>query len=179
MTTMKAVLLSILCLLGASSIRAAEEESVQAARAHVKNIMSADSEGLKKSYALEVVLMPGHEFLKPDYGLANDEERKDAVKVTNIALIAAILKKTADRPMPQQEKLDALLGALRFELVAAKEGDLVLEPSDEVATPDGKLHFTIRKDDVVLKMVPPKGDFAVLHLRKSDDRWMVVSEYLD
>jgi hypothetical protein len=176
---MKALLLSILCLLGTFTSHAAEEASVQAARAHVKNLMSADPEGLKKSYAPEVVLMPGHEFLKPEYGLADAEKRKDAVTVANEALIAAIMKKTAGRPMPPQEKLEALLGGLRFETVEAKEGDLVLDPSDEVATPDGKLHFTIRKDDVVLKMAPPKGDFALLHLRKTNEQWLVVSEYLD
>ena len=176
---MKALLLSILCLIGSFTSHAAEDAAVQVAREHLKSLVTANAESLKKSYAPEVVLMPGHEFLKPDYGLANDEERKVAVKVTCDALIAEIVKKAAGRPGPPQEKLDAMLSALRFEALEAKEGDLALEASDEVATPDGKLHFTIRNEDTVLKVVQPKGDFGLLHLRKADDRWVIVSEYLD
>ena len=45
--------------------------------------------------------------------------------------------------------------------------------------PDGKLHFTVVKGDVVVKVSPPKGDFLLLHLRSTNGKWQVVSEYLD
>jgi hypothetical protein len=177
---MKVLLLSLLLgLSGIFTAHAAEMEAVQAAKVHLKNILTNNAAGLQKSYAKEVTLMPGHEFTKPEYGLANDKARKEAVTVTREALVDAIAKKLMGRPKPPEEKLDAKLGSVQFEALESNEGDFAVDAADEAATSDGKFHFKITKNDVVLKVSPPNEDFAMLHLRKVDERWVIVSEYLD
>ncbi len=74
---------------------------------------------------------------------------------------------------------EAKLGELRYEPLEIAEGDFAADPADPVKTSDGRLHFAIKKGDVLLNVSPPKGDFVLLQLRKGDGGWQVVSEYLD
>ncbi len=176
---MKALLLlSLLFFSGTLASRADEEESVKACRAHLKNIFTGNAEALEKSFAAEVTLMPGDEFLDPDYGFAKDKDRKESAKVTGKALTQALLKKVDSEGKPPQEEMDKLFATLKFEPLEVKEGDFPVEPSEKVETPDGKLHFKVVKDDVIFKVGPPEEKTVLLHLRKVDGHWVVVSEFL-
>jgi len=179
---MKTLLLTAQFLLTTLSCMAAGDEAVQAAKAHVGFLFAADFEHLGETYAKDVLLMPGHEFLKPQYGIAQDMERKLATSVESKRLIEVLKKKLDGRPKPAQDRVNARFARLKFESLPVAEGDFATEPTDNVATPDGKLHFTLVKGDVVLKVSPPKGDFGdflLLHLRSTNGKWQVVSEYLD
>lgn len=178
-SAMKTLLLAIPFFLSTLTCISAGEEATQAAKAHLGFLFSADFERLGETYARDVLLMPGHEFLKPEYGMAEDVGRRLAVKVESRTLIAAMRKKFEGKPKPAPERVNARLSVLKFETLEAAEGEYVIEPADDVATPDGKLHFPMVKGDRLLKVSPPKGDFLLLQLRAIDGKWQVVSEYLD
>lgn len=176
---MKTLLLSIQILCAALPCVSANDAATPAAKAHLKHLFSGDTVELAKSYAGEVLLMPGHEFLKPEYGIATDAQRKKATQVKNTVLVAAIGKKIGGRPSPPVEKINEKLDALTFTTLDASAGDFTTEPTDSVATADGKLHFAVVKGDRIIKIAPPKGDFLLLQLRPIGDKWQVVAEYLD
>ena len=158
----------------------AEDGAIEAAKKHLGyTLKKSDHEKLGKTYAPTVTLMPGHEFLKEEYGLAGEDGRDKGAEVDRAKLIAAIVKASADRPDRPADRIEKKLGRLAFEIIEAKEGDFATDASDPVGTPDGKLHFSIEKGDVLLKASPGGGDFILLHLRKIDGSWMVASEYLD
>jgi hypothetical protein len=153
--------------------------AIEAGKEHLRQFLSADFEGLKKSFAPVVTLMPGHEFLKPKYGFAKDPKRSVATKVKREELIDLFIKKMDGRAKPPKEKVDEKIKVLKFENLPIEVGDFATDPSDKVATPDGKLHFETREGDVVFKVSPPRGGFILLHLRLVDKQWRLVSQYLD
>ena len=134
---------------------------------------------LAATYAPKVTLMPGHEFLKAEYGMAGDGARTAGAEVERDKLIAAMEKAAEGKPASPAERVDSLLEKMKFEVIGTKEGNFGIAPSDPVGTPDGKLHFEVKKGDVLLKVSPPKGDFLLLQLRQTDGIWRIVSEYLD
>jgi hypothetical protein len=175
---MKTLLLSIQILCAALPCVSANDAATPAAKAHLKNFFSGNTVELAKSYADEVLLMPGHEFLKPEYGIANDAQRMKATEVKNTVLVAAISKKIGGRPSPPVEKINEKLEAMTFTALDVTPGDFTTDPTDPVATADGKLHFAVVKGDQIIKISPPKGDFLLLQLRSINGKWQV-AEYLD
>ena len=123
--------------------------------------------------------MPTHEFLKDDYGLVEEGVRAKGAVVDREQLLAVMEKAFEERPERPAEKIDKILASLKYELVEVTAGDFAIQASDSVGGEDGKLHFTIKEGDVLLKVFPPKGDFILLHLRENEGKWKVVSEYLD
>ncbi|MGI9244009.1 MAG: hypothetical protein ACR2RV_24645 [Verrucomicrobiales bacterium] len=166
--------LAILCQIGH-----ADEGAIDVAKTHLDSNLKGDYKKLTKTYAPKINLMAGHEFLKEEYGLAGAGGRAKGGEVERGKLIEAMTKASADRPERPQERVEKMLKSLRYEVIEVQKGDFVTEASDPVGTPDGKLHFSIKKGDVLLKVSPPKGDFLLLHLRKKAGEWSVVSEYLD
>lgn len=182
------LLILVTYLIGGHFLSAASNDSaaggntpsaIKSGKEHVRHVLSADLDGLKNTMAPMVTLMPGHEFLKPEYGFAKDPKRSVAAKVERKKLIEIFSKKMKGRAQPPKEKIDGKMKVLKFENLPIVVGDFATDPSDGVATPDGKLHFQTREGDVVLKVSPPKGDFLLLHLRLVDGKWRVVSQYLD
>lgn len=157
----------------------ADEDAITTAKAHLAHILKSDFENLSETYTAKIALMPGHEFLKAEHGLAAAGARATGAKVDRKKLIAAMKKASAERPARAVERIERMLESLKYESIGVKEGDVAIDPSDPVETADGKLHFTIKKGDVLLKVTPPKGDFLLLHLRKVDTAWKVASEYID
>ena len=166
--------LAVLCQVGH-----ADKGAIEVAKTHLDSNLKWNFKKLSETYAPKVTLMPGHEFLKEEYGLAGAGGRDKGGEIDRDKLIAAMKKASADRRERPQERIDKLLKSLTYEVIETKEGDFATEASDPVGTPDGKLHFAIKKGDVLLKVAPPKGDFLLFHLRKKDGAWSVVSEYLD
>jgi hypothetical protein len=172
------LLLVILPYIALMQFSCANEQSIAGAKLHLSNILKTNFTALEKSYASSVTLMPGHEFLKQKHGLAKDGRSKELI-ANKKKLIVAMKTASASRPARPVERIDKLLKSLKYELIKTGEGDFITDASDPVGTADGKLHFLIKKDDVLLRVSPPKGDFILLHLRKIDGVWKVVSEYLD
>lgn len=153
---------------------------------HVRAILSREIGGFSQTYAENVILMPGHEFLKKRYnisGLGRDKPFTTKRVVLTKAMSDAMNKR---EPLSEQDKkerskrTDERMKQFRFEMLEVKEGDFVTDPSDLVGTPDGKLHFQIKKGDVLYKVVPPRGDFLLLQLREVEKGlWKVVAEYWD
>jgi hypothetical protein len=175
---MMKTLLSLSLLLLAQLCHA-DEAAVNTARIHLSSYLKGDHTKLSETYAPKVALMPGHEFLKEEYGLNESGDRAKGAEVERDKLIAAMVKVSADRPARLPERIDEMLETLSYEPIKIEEGDFVTDSSDPVGTPDGKLHFSIKNGDVLLKVSPPKGDYLLLHLREKDGKWRVVSEYLD
>lgn len=155
------------------------DEPVDAAKLHIGSILNADFSKLEGSYASQVTLMPGHEFLKPKYKLTESEGRKEATKVDRKKLIDAMTKSIEGKPKRPADRITSLLESLKFEALKTTEGDFATESSDPVKTTDGKLHFKVEKSDVILKVAPPKGDFLLLQMRNIEGKWRIVAEYLD
>jgi len=153
------------------------EDAKKVSAQHVRSIVSGELQAMKDSYGKDVALMPGHEFLKEKYGLAND--RKQKVVVKRDQLVAAILKAKGNHPKRAQERIDEKLKGLKYEVMETKVGDFATEASDPVGTPDGKLHFDIKEGDVLIKVSPPRGDFLLLLMRMEEGKWVVCAEYVD
>lgn len=157
----------------------ADEGATKVAKFHITNLLKGDFEELSNSYSKDIQLMPGHEFLKKRYKLSKDGDRSKSITIPSHDLIASMIKSAEGRPKKLEEQIEALHKSLKYELVKTPAGDFAIEPADPVATPDKMLHFTIKKDDVLLKIGPPEGDYLLLHLREINGKWKVVSEYLD
>lgn len=157
----------------------ADEDAIKTANTHLSNLLKSDFEKLSETYTARIELMAGHEFLKDSHGIAEAGSRAKGAEVERGKLITAMKKATAERPARPAEQIAKMLEMLKFEPIETKEGDFAVAPADPVGTADGKLHFTIKKGDILVKVAPPKGDFLILHLRKIETAWKVVSEYID
>ncbi|MDB4713152.1 hypothetical protein OAF41_00180 [bacterium] len=171
------VTLATLAFAGVST--ADQKSAIEVAKAHIQSNLTGEYKKLAETYAPRVMLMPGHEYLKERYGLAEAGARGKGAEVDRDKFIASMEKASGGRPALPKEHADRILGTLGYESVEVEEGDFATAASAPVGTPDGKLHFMIKKDDLLIKVAPPKGDFILLHLRREGDSWKVVSEYLD
>jgi len=159
--------------------RESSHDAVEAARKHLRAFLACDPETLKATYAPKVELMPGHEFLKDQYALTAPGGRARGATVERDKFIAAMRKASANHPPRPAERIDEMLKTLTYDTLKTAAGRFVTDSTDPVGTQDGKLRFTIKKGDVLLKVSPPKGDFLLLHLRREEGTWSVVSEYID
>jgi len=169
----------MILLLCSPALANSKDDSIAAAKMHLGTFFKGDFKKLESSFAAKIVLMPGHELLKQQYGLAGPGGRKTATTVERAKVIAALTKATQGRPKMSDEQIKTMIQKLKFETLPAKEGDFAAAPADPVDTPDGKLHFTIKKGDVMIKVSPPRGDFLLYQSRKIDGKWKIVAEYLD
>ena len=177
--TMKTTTITVTALLMLVGALLANDNAVDASKAHLNAFLRADYKKLEDTYASKVVLMPGHEFLKVEYGFTKEPGRKQATEVERAKLIQAMMKAAEGQPARPADKIAAVMESLRFEVMETTLGDFATQSSDPVGTPDSKLHFTIKKGDVLVKAAPPKGDFILLQMRQADGAWRVVGEYLD
>lgn len=170
----------LLIFLAAAPTQAiADDEAAEAGTTHLDSLLNGDYAALAGTYADKVVLMPGHEFLKDEYGLAGPKGRDEAVAVERATLLEKMNAADAGRKQRTADERVALMKSLTFTVLEVAAGDFATEASDPVGTADGKLHFMIREGDVLLKVAPPKGDFLLFQLRQIGDGWRVVAEYLD
>ena len=176
-TMMKALLTLSLLLL--AQLSHADQGAIEVAKAHISSNLSSDHKKLVETYAQKLTLMSGHEYLKEKYGLAGDGARATGAEVEGSKLIKAMVKSSADKPTLPMEHAKRILDKLKYESIEVHEGDFTTDASDTVKTPDGKLHFMIKKGDVLIKASAPKADFVLLQLRVEEGSWRVVSEYLD
>lgn len=152
---------------------------VAAAKRHLRAFLRGDAETLKTSYAANVQLLPGHEMLKDEYGLAEAGARATGATVARDKLAASIAEVMAKIGGFSEETLDQILETMKYEPLPVTKGEVVTDASDPVQTADGKLHFTTEPGDILLKIAPPEGDFFLLQLRKIDGEWAVMAEYID
>lgn len=180
---MKTLCITLTMLLFSLVHSSAKDESIDkptaTAKKHITAILSLDIDTLKNTYADSIRLMPGHEFTKDDYQLAPEGSRKTGATVKRDQLLAAMSKDVGDRPKPPADKVKKRVDSLNYEILKTKAGDFATDPADPVGTADGKLHFNIQKDDVLIKVSPPRGDFLLVQLRKLATGWQIVAEYLD
>lgn len=156
--------------------------ALQAVRSHLRHLLGGKFARLDATYAGEVELLPGHEFLKEEYELLGGEKREKGARLASGRLIAAMEKAFKGRPIVEEEVLEKLWARFAFEEVEGAVGDVVIDPPDPVGTPDGKLHFTMVEGDVLYKVgpkKPAKGDYLLFQVRELGDGWRIVAEYLD
>jgi hypothetical protein len=141
-----------------TNIKRSDDECIEAAKAHLRALLTSDKKMLSRSYAAKVRLLPGDDL--------RDREK----------LIDAALKKFAGGP--PAAAVDLFLRRLKFESLEVAPGEFVTPPSPAIRSVDGRLHFRIEKGDAVVKI--PQGPSAwFLQLRKANGAWTVVAEYAD
>jgi hypothetical protein len=175
---MKTLLLTLSLFFTTLSCVAAEKEAFEAAKTHVTLILAGNVDELENSYTEVVTLMPGHLFLNPEHGLVEKTATPASANIERGKFIDAINKMGEGHKRPPMEKVRERVETLTFEQVEVTEGDFVTDPSKQVDTLDGKLHFTIEKGDKLYKISLPDGNFLLLQLRLTDDDWRVTAEYL-
>ena len=169
---MKTLTITITALLMLAGALLANDQAVDASKPHLDAVLRSDFKKLENTYASKVILMPGHEFLKTEYGLTAEPGRSKATEVERAKLIQAMTKAAEGRPVRPAAEIATLMESLEFEVLNAPVGDFV--------APDSKLQFTIKEGDVLVKAAQPKGgDFILLQLREEEGAWRVVAEYLD
>ena len=169
----------ILMMFTALAIADDQKEAIATAKKHMAALVTADTKVLKTTMAESIQLMPGHEFTKEEYKLADEDGRKTGAVVKRDDLLRELLKKLGDRPKPSEERVLAKLARLEFAVIASKVGAIAADPADAVQTVDDKLHFNLLEGDLLIKGAPDKGDFVLFQLRKMGKDWKVVAEYLD
>jgi len=153
-------------------------EAIETAKIHVRSIILHINGGAPKAlkgvkYAPKVQLLPGHELLKDKYQLAPAGARAKGAVVARDKLIPTMAKVQVVRQKQFMiEKMEQLLKTLKYTPMKTKEGAFVINA-------DGKLHFTIKKGDILLKIAPPRGGFMLLQMRLQKGNWAVVAEYID
>jgi len=157
------------------------QSATEVAAGHVRSFMEGKFDKMTDSYAAKVRLMPGHEMLKAEYGLAGEGARTTGATVDRAKLLGASMKAFGGRPVVPPDVLEKLLTAFEFQVLGPGLGDHGVDSPDPVDTPDGKVHFIIKQGDVLLKFAPKngKGDFLLFQLRQVAGGWRVVAELLD
>jgi hypothetical protein len=155
--------------------------AIETAKIHVRSIILHINGGAPKAlkgvkYAPKVQLLPGHELLKDKFQLAPAGARAKGAVVAREKLLTVLAKvHVVEQKKFVLEKLEQMLKTLKYTPMKTKEGKIVADPTDPV----GKLHFTLKKGDILLKTSPPKGDFMLLQMRLQKGNWAVVAEYID
>jgi hypothetical protein len=135
-----------------------ETDVIEAAKAHLRALLTSDKKMLSKSYAAKVRLLPGEDLLDRD------------------KFIEAALKKFAGGP--PAAAVDLFLRRLDFEPLEVTEGEFVTSPSPTIRSKDGRLRFQIEKGGAVIRIAQGVSSWF-LQLRKANGEWTVVAEYTD
>ena len=153
------------------------ESVTAAAKKHMRALLEFDEDQLKKTYADEVVLMPGNELLK---GSLNSPQRSKPELISRDDLLKRLMGKFGNRKLMDPHQIEQFMALIKFKILEVDEGDFALDPPDPVATSDGKLHFKVEAGDFVIKAGPEKrGDFLVFQFREIDNHWKVIADVLD
>lgn len=137
-----------------------EKEVVEAAKAHLRALLTTDRQVLSNSYSAKVRMLRN----------TRDMDREKAID--------AGVKQFAGGGDVPAAVVDQLLDRMTFESLDVVEGEFVTPPSESIATEDGRLRFAIAKGDRVVKISQGRSDWF-LQFRKSNNDWTVVAEYTD
>ena len=169
---------AVLCSGSFAQTAETEKEAVAlAAQDHFRAVLAQDWVELEKDYADEILLMPGNELLKKKQG---DFDASQPVNVERSELLTLLRASFKGREPMDADRIASLLNLYDYQILDTHVGDYAIEPGDPVETADGKLHFTIKPGDYLVKAVPKKGgDFLLMQFRDSAEQWKIVAEYLD
>ena len=169
---------AVLCSGSFAQTAETEKEAVAlAAQNHFRAVLAQDWVELEKDYADEILLMPGNELLKKKQG---DFDASKPVNVERSELLTLLRASFKGREPMDADRIDSLLNLFEYQVLDTNVGNYATAPADPVRTADGKLHFTIKSGDYLVKAVPKKGgDFLLMQFRDSAEQWKIVAEYLD
>jgi hypothetical protein len=125
---------------------------------------------LESSLAEEIILLPGHEYLKKDYGINPSGDRDKQMKVSRGKLID--LDQTVWKALPDAKKIPDMLDKSVYTFVVA---------SGESTEFGGQMKLPTLPGDVVMKVKPEQRDdnFMLYVLRRLNAEWKVVMDYTD
>jgi hypothetical protein len=142
--------------------------------------LDADRESLDNALAPEVLLLPGHEYLKAEYGLRPDGNRRTAISVKRDKLIDLDMKVYTTFPADKKAKARELLAKSEYKFVIAERDGMTLNPHNPDDQENASLSLPTKKGDVVMIVLPkPKGDYLLYVLRRIDGVWKIVMDYTD
>ena len=162
-------------VLSLAPVRAEEPLDDKVFEKVMKDFLKAKFKGEAEAFYMdEVILIPGHEYLKRQYGLSEDGDRSKALTVSSEKLVK--LDKENSKEIPE-EKLEGLFAKMAVtNTKIGEDGDYPLRGEDggrgaKVACKAG--------DVVVIAGFEGTNDILALLLRKSGDAWKVAGEMID
>ncbi len=149
-------------------------------RRFVTGKFDADRESLANALAPEVLLLPGHEYLKAEYGLNPDGDRSKSIRVKRDKLIDLDVKVYTTFPAEKKAKIKELLAKSEYKFVIAERDGMTLNPHKPDDRENASLSIPTKQGDVVMIVLPkPKGDYALYVMRRIDGDWKIVMDYTD
>ena len=140
----------------------------------------ADRESLVNAFAPEVLLLPGHEYLKAEYGLNPSGDRRKSISVKRDLLVDLDVKVYTRFPADKKAKIRELLAKAEYKFVIAGRDGMKLNPHKPDDGGNASLSLPTRQGDVVMIVLPkPKGDYLLYVMRRIDDAWKIVMDYTD
>jgi len=156
-----------------------EEDATKFIKTHIGNLMSRDLSEVSNSYASNVQLMAGHEFLKPKFKIGADDARSTGARVDRKRLLDALKAVFATSRAKDPEKVKKMVSGLNVAIIETEAGSFSVAPSDPLST-KANLFFSIVPRDVLLKVsASDHPDFMLFQVRRIDGTLRVVAEYLD
>ena len=122
---------------------------------YLQSVLESDAKSLTQCLADHVILLVGHEFLNPRYGLATDSNRGKSTTVKRDDFLSVVKNSTRARGHSDVEKL---LTSLKYEEIEVTPG--VVKLPDPVSSHDGKVHISVKKGDRLFKVTLPKSDHS-------------------
>jgi hypothetical protein len=143
-------------------------------------VLKHDVKDLELLYSDTVILLAGHEYLKPQYDLS-DKGREIPVTVRRAPYLAAVAK-APKRPITD-EQLAQFLATMTHTVIADTPGLYSYAPDDggegDVESPTGGPHFLLVEGDRVVMIGPETGDAILVQVRIVDGDLRIVAEMLD
>ena len=142
----------------------------------LKDFLRAKFKGEAAPFYLETVtLIPGHEYLKAQYGLSEDGDRSKPLTVPSEKIVK--LDSDKGKAIPD-EKLDAIFAKMTVtNTQIGEDGDYPLKGED--GGKGGPSVACKAGDVVVIGGFEGTDDIMALVLRKSGDQWKVAGEMID
>ena len=169
------LLLACVLLAGFTHVASAADEELGEFDELVKRFLRAKFSGEADGfYAEEIILIPGHEYLKAKFRVSEDGDRTKAVAVSKEKMVAIDKAQIGVVPL---DRLDDLFD--RFQITAVPiEADSEYFLGAEDGGPRPKVRCKAG-DVVVVAGIKGSDDIMALVFRRADDKWKVAAELID
>lgn len=152
----------------------------QLGRRFVLAKFAADRESLVNAFAPDVLLLPNHEYLKPEYGLNPDGDRRKSINVKRDVIVDLDVKVYSTFPVEKKAKIKDALANCEYKFVITERVGTTLNPHELDDREQASLFIPTRQGDVVMiVLLKPKEEYCLYVMRKIDGVWKIIMDYTD